>query len=379
MIGHIYRDVILEQHVRLFRGAMGAEFLFMDDNARPHRANIVDGCLQSEDITRMDFPAYSPDLNPIEYVWDMLGRRIAARQPPSTCLQELWRALLDEWCNIPQNQIDNLILSMPRLCKACIASSGRYTPYYNHHTNHVILFFVNRFFFEICSREKLQHGVRCIDDHSYRCFTAGQRRIFNSVVSESRHVINDLCVPGELQEDYLQYAPCLRNVSTDVRKCAQQYRRLASTYGDYGDSDVNDKLKKHCCVFTEFVQCQHEHLLRDCGTAADQFFQRHVDRMSGSLINEHCVLFTYGSNACIFESNSVNIAFAWIDGVTTAVREECGSFVRPGSPMKEGKLDLGTIRSNVHTYTVGHKKCKGPATLKEAYKPSEIYNMLCQR
>ncbi|GFV22735.1 transposable element Tcb1 transposase [Trichonephila clavipes] len=45
MTGHIYRDVILEQHVRLFRGAMGAEFLFMDDNARPHRANIVDECL----------------------------------------------------------------------------------------------------------------------------------------------------------------------------------------------------------------------------------------------------------------------------------------------------------------------------------------------
>ncbi|GFV40425.1 transposable element Tc3 transposase [Trichonephila clavipes] len=37
MTGLIY----LEQHVRLFRGAMGAEFLFMDDNARPHRANIV--------------------------------------------------------------------------------------------------------------------------------------------------------------------------------------------------------------------------------------------------------------------------------------------------------------------------------------------------
>ncbi|GFS80020.1 cubilin [Trichonephila clavipes] len=52
--GHIYRDVILEQHVRLFRGATGAEFLFVDDKARPHRANIVDECLQSEDITRMN-------------------------------------------------------------------------------------------------------------------------------------------------------------------------------------------------------------------------------------------------------------------------------------------------------------------------------------
>ncbi|GFU60831.1 kelch-like protein 20 [Trichonephila clavipes] len=89
MTGHIYRDFILEQHVRLFRGTMGAEFLFMDDNTRPHRAKQ-------------------------EHVWDMLGRRIAARQPPPTCLSELRRALLDEWCNIPQDQIDNLILSMPR-------------------------------------------------------------------------------------------------------------------------------------------------------------------------------------------------------------------------------------------------------------------------
>ncbi|GFV74755.1 transposable element Tcb1 transposase [Trichonephila clavipes] len=65
---------------------MGAEFLFMDHNARPHRANIVDECFQSEDITCMNWPAYSPDLNPIEHVWDMLDRRIAARQPPPTCL-----------------------------------------------------------------------------------------------------------------------------------------------------------------------------------------------------------------------------------------------------------------------------------------------------
>ncbi|GFX97629.1 transposable element Tcb1 transposase [Trichonephila clavipes] len=125
----------------------------MDDNARPHRANIVDECLQSEDITHMEWPAYSPDLNPIEHVWDMLGQRMAARQTPPTCLPELRRTLLDKWCNIPQDQIDNLILSMPRRSKACIASSGDILRI-NHHTNHVILFFfVNRFFFEIYSRE----------------------------------------------------------------------------------------------------------------------------------------------------------------------------------------------------------------------------------
>ncbi|GFU65939.1 transposable element Tc3 transposase [Trichonephila clavipes] len=62
MTGHMYRDVILEQHVCLFWGAIGAEFLFMDDNARAYRANIVDEYLQS------DWPAYSLDLNPIEHV-----------------------------------------------------------------------------------------------------------------------------------------------------------------------------------------------------------------------------------------------------------------------------------------------------------------------
>ncbi|GFS52309.1 BRCA1-associated protein [Trichonephila clavipes] len=40
MTGHIYRDVILKLHARLFRGTMGAEFLFMDKNTRPHRATM---------------------------------------------------------------------------------------------------------------------------------------------------------------------------------------------------------------------------------------------------------------------------------------------------------------------------------------------------
>ncbi|GFV46300.1 transposable element Tcb1 transposase [Trichonephila clavipes] len=89
MPDHIYRDVILEQHARLFRGAMGAEFLFMDDNGHPHRANIVDECLQSEDTTRMDWPAYSPDLNPIEQGWaDFYMTRST-----SNIFKGLWSAL----------------------------------------------------------------------------------------------------------------------------------------------------------------------------------------------------------------------------------------------------------------------------------------------
>ncbi|GFT96606.1 integrase catalytic domain-containing protein [Trichonephila clavipes] len=60
----------------------------------------------------------------------MLGRRIAARQPPSSCLPELRRALLDEWCNILQDQIDNLILSMPR---RWLSPPGRRAPQFEKH------------------------------------------------------------------------------------------------------------------------------------------------------------------------------------------------------------------------------------------------------
>ncbi|GFY16248.1 DDE_3 domain-containing protein [Trichonephila clavipes] len=116
MTGHIYWDAVLEQHIRLFWGTMGAEFVFMDDNALVHPANIVSECLQSEDIIHMDCPVFSPDLNPVENAWDVLDKRIAAHEPPSSCLPELQRALLDEWCNIRLDQIDNLLLSMSKRC-----------------------------------------------------------------------------------------------------------------------------------------------------------------------------------------------------------------------------------------------------------------------
>ncbi|GFT94585.1 transposable element Tcb2 transposase [Trichonephila clavipes] len=54
------------------------------------------------------------DMNPIENVWDSLGRRVAGRQPPSQTIQELERALLEEWDRIPQLVINSLIDSMPQ-------------------------------------------------------------------------------------------------------------------------------------------------------------------------------------------------------------------------------------------------------------------------
>ncbi|GFS66962.1 transposable element Tcb2 transposase [Trichonephila clavipes] len=72
-----YIDEVLLPHVRLFRGAVGDELVFMDDNAPCHRNLSVQDCLDSEGIQRLVWPARSPYLNPIEYVWDALGRQVA--------------------------------------------------------------------------------------------------------------------------------------------------------------------------------------------------------------------------------------------------------------------------------------------------------------
>ncbi|GFW34904.1 transposable element Tcb1 transposase [Trichonephila clavipes] len=89
----------------------------MDDNLFPSHENFVNNCLQLEDITRMDWQAFSLNLNLLEHVLDILGWRVLACQLSPTCLLELKRALHDEWCNIPQEQIGNLILSMPKRCR----------------------------------------------------------------------------------------------------------------------------------------------------------------------------------------------------------------------------------------------------------------------
>ncbi|GFW94943.1 transposable element Tcb2 transposase [Trichonephila clavipes] len=110
-------------------GAMGLQFLFMDDNAPCHRTVAAEQLLESEDIERMDWPARSPDFNPIEHVWDFLDRRLAARTLPPVTIRELRLALQDEWAAMPQQLIDTLILSMGRRCETCLAVRGDHIPY----------------------------------------------------------------------------------------------------------------------------------------------------------------------------------------------------------------------------------------------------------
>ncbi|GFV16079.1 transposable element Tcb2 transposase [Trichonephila clavipes] len=101
----------------------------MDDNAPCHRTVAAEQLLESEDIERMDWPVRSPDLNPIEHVWDFLGRRLAARTLPPVTIRELRLALQDEWAAMSQQLIDTLILSMGRRCETCLEVRGDHIPY----------------------------------------------------------------------------------------------------------------------------------------------------------------------------------------------------------------------------------------------------------
>ncbi|GFV63509.1 transposable element Tcb2 transposase [Trichonephila clavipes] len=69
----------------------------------------------------MDWPAYSPDLNPIEHVWDALWRRIEARLHHPENTQQLKQMLIEEWALLPQEMLHQLVLSMRRRCEATIA------------------------------------------------------------------------------------------------------------------------------------------------------------------------------------------------------------------------------------------------------------------
>ncbi len=88
--------------------------MLQHDNARPHVARICTQFLEAENIPVLAWPAYSLDMSPIEHVWDALDQRAQHRVPapvPAN-IQQLRTAIEEEWTNIPQATINNLINSM---------------------------------------------------------------------------------------------------------------------------------------------------------------------------------------------------------------------------------------------------------------------------
>ena len=88
----------------------------MVENARPPRVVIVDDYLESEGIACIAWPAYSTDFNPIEDLWDALGRAVTSRFPPPDPIMELKTALQEKWWLLNSVVVDHLIESMVTTC-----------------------------------------------------------------------------------------------------------------------------------------------------------------------------------------------------------------------------------------------------------------------
>ena len=99
----------------------------MHDNAPCYRAIVVSDWLEEQGVTVSSWPAQSPDLNPIENLWDHMERQL--EKTPSTTREGLWNTLQELWSSIPSETITNLVSSMPRRVAAVIEAKGGHTKY----------------------------------------------------------------------------------------------------------------------------------------------------------------------------------------------------------------------------------------------------------
>ena len=107
------------------------KFIFQQDNDPKHTAHIIRNYFANKSktgkMTKLVWPAQSPDLNPIENLWSELDRSLKTRKANS--LEELMEILQEGWKNLSPTLLRNLVESMPRRCQAVIDAKGAATKY----------------------------------------------------------------------------------------------------------------------------------------------------------------------------------------------------------------------------------------------------------
>jgi transposase len=99
----------------------------LQDNDPKHKSNLVRTWLFNNGIQCLDFPPYSPDLNPIEHLWADLARRVEEYQCET--MEELQDIVADEWEKTDKDYVRTLARSMPERCQAVIDANGDHTKY----------------------------------------------------------------------------------------------------------------------------------------------------------------------------------------------------------------------------------------------------------
>ena len=97
----------------------------MHDGAPANTARATRDLLQASRINILPWSSYSPDLNPIEHIWNVIGRKVRARDPRN--VKELKRAVLEEWNILQQLVYQEYVLSMLSRCRVVINANGGHT------------------------------------------------------------------------------------------------------------------------------------------------------------------------------------------------------------------------------------------------------------
>jgi transposase len=100
------------------------QWWFLQDNAPTHTARITRQWLHNHGISCLDFPPYSPDLNPIENLWQHIEKRVEERAPST--IEELQDVVAEEWKKTPTELLTKLAHSMHKRCIDVVATSGEH-------------------------------------------------------------------------------------------------------------------------------------------------------------------------------------------------------------------------------------------------------------
>ncbi len=113
---------IVADHVHPFMTTVypSSDGYFQQDNAPCHKAQIISDWFLEHDneFTLLKWPPQSPDLNPIENLWDVVERKICIMDVQLTNLQQLRDAIVSIWTKISEECFQHLVESMPRRNKA---------------------------------------------------------------------------------------------------------------------------------------------------------------------------------------------------------------------------------------------------------------------